>query len=98
MQKGTALSDHEDVFIRKDGTFFPVVYSSSPPVSGHLAAAVLSDLLDLPWVADFRDPWIGNASTPMDTFREHMAYLKQEGYRVVPLAALQRMHASGEPM
>jgi two-component system, LuxR family, sensor kinase FixL len=30
LQKGTVLSDYEDVFIRKDGTFFPVVYSSSP--------------------------------------------------------------------
>ena len=30
LQKGTVLSDHEDVFIRKDRTFFPVVYSSSP--------------------------------------------------------------------
>ena len=33
LQKGTVLSDHEDVFIRKDGTFFPVVYSSSPIAS-----------------------------------------------------------------
>ena len=30
LQKGVALADQEDVFIRKDGTFFPVVYSSSP--------------------------------------------------------------------
>jgi PAS domain S-box-containing protein len=30
LRKGMVLSDHEDVFIRKDGTFFPVVYSSSP--------------------------------------------------------------------
>ena len=34
LQKGTVLSDYEDVFIRKDGTFFPVVYSSSPIKSG----------------------------------------------------------------
>jgi len=33
LQKGTALSDHEDVFIRKGGIFFPVVYSSSPITS-----------------------------------------------------------------
>ena len=33
LQKGVVLSDHEDVFIRKDGTFFPVVYSSSPMAS-----------------------------------------------------------------
>ena len=30
LQAGTVLSDYEDVFIRKDGTFFPVVYCSSP--------------------------------------------------------------------
>jgi PAS domain S-box-containing protein len=30
LSKGTTLSNHEDVFIRKDGTFFDVVYSSSP--------------------------------------------------------------------
>ena len=30
LRAGTVLSNHEDVFIRKDGTFFPVVYSSSP--------------------------------------------------------------------
>jgi PAS domain S-box-containing protein len=30
LQKGLPLSDQEDFFIRKDGTFFPVVYSSSP--------------------------------------------------------------------
>jgi PAS domain S-box-containing protein len=34
LQKGTVLSDYEEVFIRKDGTFFPVAYSSSPIKSG----------------------------------------------------------------
>jgi PAS domain S-box-containing protein len=30
LREGATLVDHEDVFIRKDGTFFNVVYSSSP--------------------------------------------------------------------
>ncbi len=30
LRNRTALLNHEDVFIRKDGTFFPVVYSVSP--------------------------------------------------------------------
>ena len=30
LQKGTILTGHEDCFIRKDGTFFDVIYSSSP--------------------------------------------------------------------
>jgi glycosyltransferase involved in cell wall biosynthesis len=43
---------------------FDVIYSSSPPVSCHLAAAALARKTGLPWVADFRDPWIGNAFAP----------------------------------
>ncbi len=30
LQKGIQLREYEDVFIRQDGTFFPVVFSSSP--------------------------------------------------------------------
>ena len=30
LREGKTLTDYEDVFIRKDGTFFDVVYSSSP--------------------------------------------------------------------
>ena len=37
------------------------MYSSGPPWSSHLAAAAVQRLTGLPWVADFRDPWIGNA-------------------------------------
>ena len=37
------------------------VYSSSPPISGHLAAERVARRARLPWIADFRDPWIGNA-------------------------------------
>jgi glycosyltransferase involved in cell wall biosynthesis len=38
-----------------------VVYSSSLPVACHLAAGIVAKRTGLPWVADFRDPWIGNA-------------------------------------
>lgn len=30
LQRGLLLSNHEDVFIRKDKTFFPVIYSAAP--------------------------------------------------------------------
>ncbi|MGH7286595.1 MAG: PAS domain-containing protein, partial [Myxococcota bacterium] len=30
LRTGGTLRDHEDVFIRKDGSFFPVIYSSAP--------------------------------------------------------------------
>jgi PAS domain S-box-containing protein len=34
LQQGIGLREQEDVFIRKDGTFFPVVYSVSPVKKG----------------------------------------------------------------
>jgi PAS domain S-box-containing protein len=33
LRRGIVLRDHDDVFIRKDGTFFPVVFTSSPLIS-----------------------------------------------------------------
>jgi len=38
-----------------------VLYSSAPPFSTHLAAGLLHRLIGVPWIADFRDPWIGNS-------------------------------------
>jgi glycosyltransferase involved in cell wall biosynthesis len=38
-----------------------VVYSTSGPISSHLIAGLIARRTKLPWVADFRDPWIGNA-------------------------------------
>jgi glycosyltransferase involved in cell wall biosynthesis len=38
-----------------------ILYSSAPPISAHLAAGVLKRRIGVPWVADFRDPWIGNS-------------------------------------
>jgi glycosyltransferase involved in cell wall biosynthesis len=37
-----------------------VLYSSSPPVTTHIVAGLTKRLTGRPWVADFRDPWIGN--------------------------------------
>ncbi len=36
-----------------------VLLSTSPPDSVHLAARGLAESSHLPWVADFRDPWVG---------------------------------------
>ncbi len=42
LHDGKVLKDYDDVFIRKDGIFFPVVYSSSPLVSeGSVAGLVV---------------------------------------------------------
>jgi glycosyltransferase involved in cell wall biosynthesis len=37
---------------------FEAVYSTSPPDSSHLVAMKISRRHGIPWVADFRDPWI----------------------------------------
>ncbi|HEY8188081.1 MAG TPA: PAS domain S-box protein [Pyrinomonadaceae bacterium] len=41
LQEGRPLINHEDVFIRKDGTFFDVVYSSSPIREGEKITGVV---------------------------------------------------------
>ena len=46
LQQGVILADHDDVFIRRDGTFFPVTYSSAP---------IRSDGTTLGLVVVFRD-------------------------------------------
>lgn len=38
-----------------------VLYSSSPPVTTHLIAGLVSRVSGTPWIADFRDPWISNS-------------------------------------
>jgi glycosyltransferase involved in cell wall biosynthesis len=37
---------------------FDLVYSTSPPDSSHLVGRAISRRFGMPWVADFRDPWI----------------------------------------
>lgn len=50
-----------------------LLYSSAPPFSSHLAAGLLKRLIDVPWVADFRDPWIGNSfARPLGTPHRRM--------------------------
>jgi len=42
LQKGMELREHEDVFIRKDGSFFPVLLSSSPlKTDGRISGVVV---------------------------------------------------------
>jgi len=41
-----------------------LIFSSAPPYTTHLIAKKLARSSGLPWVADFRDSWIGWLSTP----------------------------------
>lgn len=37
-----------------------LIYSTSPPHSTHIGAAIIKKITGLPWVCDFRDPWTGD--------------------------------------
>jgi len=39
---------------------FDAVLTTSPPHSTHFAGLILSRQLGLPWISDFRDPWVDN--------------------------------------
>jgi glycosyltransferase involved in cell wall biosynthesis len=41
-----------------------ILYSTSPPPTAHLIAAALKAATGLPWVADFRDPWVEEGLYP----------------------------------
>jgi glycosyltransferase involved in cell wall biosynthesis len=43
------------------------LYSSSAPYTSHLIGLRLQQKTGLPWIADFRDPWIGNFSSSFPT-------------------------------
>lgn len=47
IRDGEALVNHEDFFIRKDGTFFPVTYSASPVVADGRVAGVVVVFRDM---------------------------------------------------
>jgi glycosyltransferase involved in cell wall biosynthesis len=40
---------------------FDLIYSSAPPFSVHLAGLLLKQRLGVPWIAEFRDPWLDSA-------------------------------------
>ncbi len=43
-----------------------VLYTTSWPYSDHVAGLILHRITGLPWVADFRDPWLSNANYRRD--------------------------------
>jgi hypothetical protein len=44
----------------QDGWKPDLIYSSGPPHSGHVVAARLTSRLNVPWIAEFRDLWVGD--------------------------------------
>lgn len=52
---------------------FDAVYSTSAPITSHLVAAIVKLVTGVPWVAEFRDPWVGNpVPEPLPWFHRRM--------------------------
>ncbi|RMH01178.1 MAG: glycosyltransferase [Chloroflexi bacterium] len=45
-----------------------VIFTTSAPYTAHLVGLKLKQQTNLPWIADFRDPWVGNFSLTFPTF------------------------------
>lgn len=56
---GWAARARESALARMRAGGVDVLLSTSPPDSVHLAARAVAERTSRPWVADFRDPWIG---------------------------------------
>ncbi len=46
---------------------YDALYSTSSPITDHLVALCLKSRSGLPWIADFRDPWLDNFSVSFPT-------------------------------
>jgi glycosyltransferase involved in cell wall biosynthesis len=62
-----------------------VIYTSSSPYTDHLIGYRLKKRLGVPWVADFRDPWVGNFAIRIPT-RFHRYLVSVLERRIVHLA------------
>ena len=62
---------------KMDITKFDVIYTTSGPASSHLVGLYFKNKYNIPWVADFRDLWIGNpyANNSVDD-RWHTRFVK----------------------
>ena len=59
-----------------------IIYSTSSPYTDHLIALEVKKKTKLPWVADFRDPWIGN-DTIMDRYPDKRINKEKEMEREI---------------
>ena len=64
-----------------------VIYSTGPPFTPHVVAAVLARVMGRPWVAEFRDPW---ARAP---WREDRFTFERRAWQVLERAIVTRADA-----
>jgi glycosyltransferase involved in cell wall biosynthesis len=67
---------------------FDVLFSSSPRASAHLVAAILSEHADLPWLADYRDPWSTYQFRQYPTRAHRSAHARLEAWALRRAAAV----------
>jgi glycosyltransferase involved in cell wall biosynthesis len=71
------------------------IYTTSAPYTAHLVGLRLKQRFGLPWVADFRDPWVGNMTLNPPTAWHRMRIQRWER-QVVAMA--DRVTVVSEPM
>jgi glycosyltransferase involved in cell wall biosynthesis len=71
------------------------IYTTSAPYTAHLIGLRLKRITSLPWLADFRDPWVGNFSISFLT-RWHEQLARRMESQVVQTA--DRITVVSEPM
>lgn len=63
-----------------------IIYSTSSPYTDHLIGLEIKKTINKPWVADFRDPWIGNDIIMGEYSKERVEKEKKLELEVVSLA------------
>ena len=59
-----------------------VLYSSALPITAHLVAGAIKARTGLPWVADFRDPWVESPILPKPGFPKRQMQRRTERWIV----------------
>jgi len=56
---------------------YDAIYTTSPPHSSHIAGLIISRMSNLPWIADFRDPWTQNAYRRNDFMERFLFHIEK---------------------
>jgi glycosyltransferase involved in cell wall biosynthesis len=86
----------KDVYNILDKEDINYIFSSSYPYTVHLIALEAKKKTNLPWVADFRDPWIGNS--PMTAGHSEKRKRKEEKLEAEVVAYADKVIMVTEPI
>jgi glycosyltransferase involved in cell wall biosynthesis len=70
-----SISSAKEVFTRNP---IDIIFSTSPKMTAHLIALTLAKKYNKPWVADFRDPWMGWQDSFPTFFKKANEYLESK--------------------